>query len=173
MFNPSPVSGKEAANLPNVTPVTFPEDALVAGSYDLNALSNPIVFNESTIKFAGDSAEFIDRNSAMDVLKPIASLLTTHPETKIIIAGTTASVGSQYECVELSIKRAEACRDILLQLGVLDSQVECVGLGRAETFLRVNDLNPDGTLNAKMAQLNRAIYIFTSDSDAAARVLNE
>ncbi len=170
-FDTTPVQGQEGGGLPHVSAVPFIEDSLNIEFTSPEALDNPVAFDEKTIKFIGDRADFVDKAAAMEVLKPIASILMSHPETEIIIAGTTASTGDAGDCIDLSLRRANACRDILVEFGVSEHQIRCIGLGRAENFLRVNDINPDGTLNDKLASLNRAIYIFSTDSDAADRIL--
>lgn len=172
VFDTTPISGEEIADLPNVTPVPFAKDSLNAEDYtSKEVLNEPVVFNESTIKFVGDRAEFIDRDAAMKALIPIAELLKENGDLHIIIAGTTASAGSIEDCLTLSKRRAEACKKVLIDYGANESQIECIGLGRAENCFHVDDLNADGTLNEKMAKLNRAIYIFSSDSETAKSIV--
>ena len=172
MFDSTPVSGEEITGLPNVTLVPFAKDSLNAEDYSSKEiLKEPVVFNESTIKFIGDKAEFIDKDAAMEALIPVAKLLKDNSDLHVIIAGTTASARSAKECLALSQKRAEVCKKILVDYGASESQIKCIGLGRAENCFRVDDLNADGTLNEKMAKLNRAIYIFSSDSETAKRIV--
>ena len=122
-------------------------------------------FDEKTIKFVGDSDEFIDTELAVRTLSPIATLLYDNPDVKVILAGTTASVGG--DGIDLSLKRAEAVKNVLISAGVNEAQIRCVGLGRTDNCLRVNDLDINGNLIENMAKLNRSVFLFAEDSDTA------
>lgn len=167
-FDKTPIYGEEAEGLPNVSTVSFVQDSLNIDYSDATAVNAPIKFDESTIKFVGDSDAFIDDVGAKEALSPIADILVANPTFKIIIAGTTASVGDGYA---LSFKRANACKKILVSMGANDAQIECIGLGSSENCFHVDDLDSNGNLIEEYAKLNRAIYIFAADSDVA-RIVN-
>ena len=69
-----------------------------------------------------------------------------------------------------SLERAKTVKSLLLEMGAADTQVSCVGLGRSENFLRVNDLDKDGNLVESKAKLNRAVFLFGADSDTAKKL---
>ena len=168
VFDTTPVTGEEGTDLPDVAVLDFPEDKLIL---DDNTV---IKFDEQTIKFKADSAEFIDEAGARDALKPVAALLMENPSLTVYIAGTTATVGVTEETpvtgIELSLDRAEACRDILVGMGVSSSQLLCKGLGCADNVLKTKDRDENGELIEEKAALNRAIYIFTVTSDTASQL---
>ncbi len=166
-FKKSPLTGHETEGLPEVTPISFPKDSLDIELTGKDSLDSPVMFNESTIKFVGDKAEFVDKASAEKALEPIATLLIKNPDLNIIIAGTTASTGTDKGCNVLSVQRANVCKNVLVNKGASDSQIICIGLGRSKNCLRVDDLNLDGTLNEEAAKQNRAIFIFSADSNTA------
>lgn len=166
-FDRSPVCGEEAQGLPDVSPVSFAQDSLGIDFTAPEAVSNPVRFDESVIRFVADKAEFIDPASAEKALEPIAEILNNNKSLNIIIAGTTASAGDGYE---LSLRRAETCRDTLVSMGAKESQIECIGLGSSDNCFHVDDLDSNGRLIEEYAKLNRAIYIFSSDSDIAKTV---
>lgn len=166
-FDPMPVSGDEADGLPNVSTVAFAKDSLDIDFSANSAMSSPIKFDEETIKFIADSAEFVDLKAADEALKPIAEMLKDNSDLNIIIAGTTASVGDGYV---LSMKRAEACKEALVSMGVNAMQIECIGLGCSENCLHIDDIDSKGHLIEEYAKLNRAIYIFSSTSDTANQI---
>lgn len=72
--------------------------------------------------------------------------------------------------MSLSLNRANACKKTLVEMGVNESQIETLGLGRQECFLRVKDLGSNGKLVEERASQNRAVYIFDTDSSEADRV---
>lgn len=160
-FDSTPVRGEESEGLPDVSKVFFVQDSL---NIETSDIQEPIKFDESTIKFIADSSRFIDENAARAALSPVADILIENPDFKIIIAGTTASVGDGYA---LSLKRSNACKDILVSIGADETQIECIGLGSSDNGFRVDDLDSNGNLIEEYAKLNRAIYIFAADSDAA------
>lgn len=164
-FDKTPVYGEEAEGLPDVSTVSFVKDSLNIDFSDVSEIKEgPIRFDESTIKFVADCAEFIDPESARGALTPIAKILIDNPTFNIIIAGTTASAGDGYA---LSFKRAQACKDILVSMGAGSAQIECIGLGSSDNCFHVDDLDSNGRLIEEYAKLNRAIYIFAADSDVA------
>ena len=55
-------------------------------------------------------------------------------------------------------------------MGVKENQIETLGLGRKECFLRVNDLDSNGRLMEALASQNRAVFIFDTDCSEANRV---
>lgn len=170
-FDTTPVTGEEIEGLPHVSVVEFPSDDLGLGEV-VDAGTLIIAFKEDTVKFIGDRADFVDPSAATAALNPVADFLKDNPERKIIIAGTTAKVGTG-DGIELSNARAQAVKQVLISSGVQESQMECVGLGCTDNCLRVEDHNSDGSLNEEMAAQNRAIYIVLSDSTTAMSLRGE
>lgn len=164
-FDSTPVTGQQADDLPHVTAVEFPQDSLGLNTGNISDIS-VISFKEDTVKFVGDRAEFFDPSSAEKALKPIGEYLKVNPDKRILIAGTTAKVGTG-DGKELSFMRAQTVMNVLLESGVSSSQIECIGLGCADNCFRVEDHNADGSLNEEMAAQNRAIYIVLADSSTA------
>ena len=52
-------------------------------------------------------------------------------------------------------------------MGVNESQIKTIGLGRKKCFLRINDLDASGKLIENLASQNRAVYIFDANSNDA------
>lgn len=164
-FDSTPVTGQQADDLPHVTAVEFPQDSLGLEAGNISDIS-VISFREDTVKFVGDKAEFYDPSSANKALEPVADYLKANPNKKILIAGTTAKVGTG-DGKELSLQRTQTVMQVLLAKGVSSSQIECRGLGSTDNCFRVEDHNADGSLNEEMAAQNRAIYIVLADSSTA------
>lgn len=165
-FDPMPISGDEADGLPNVSTVSFVKDSLDIDFSVSEVMTSPIKFDEETIKFNPDSANFANSKAAYEALTPIAELLKNTPDFNIVIAGTTASAGDGYA---LSMKRAQACKDVLVSMGADEKQIKCIGLGSSENCFHVDDLDVNGRLIEEYAKLNRAIYVFSATSDIAAQ----
>lgn len=127
-------------------------------------IAKPIKFGEDTIKFLGDQAVYVNAVDAKKALEPIAIFLKENMTKRILIVGTTASAGKDASCLKLSLDRAEACKNTLIEMGVNNEQIETLGLGRKKCFLRVNDLDVTGKLIENLASQNRAVYIFDLDS---------
>jgi len=78
-----------------------------------------------------------DTNSAMirpglySEMDRIASVLVQYPETVIRIEGYTDSTGSESYNLDLSRRRAEAVRNLLIQRGVASSRMEVLAMGEA------------------------------------------
>ena len=125
-------------------------------------------FDETSVKFKSNTAELADKDKATAALKPIGEILKNNPDLTVYLAGMTASTGGDGK--QLSLERAKTVKSLLLDMGAKEKQVSCVGLGRTENFLRVNDLDSDGNLVENKAKLNRAVFLFGSDSQTAKKL---
>lgn len=142
-------------NMPYVTPVVFD---------DKDIFPEESFVKLDTISFVSDTAQFIDREAAIEALSPFAAYLNNNPE-KIILAGMTATV-QHSDGVKLSTERANACKEILIEeFGVNENLIITIGLGSKPNSLRKKDTNSSGVLIEELAQENRAVYVCIYDSD--------
>lgn len=95
----------------------------------------------------------------MEQVKPVAAYLSANPDEKVYIFGMTATVYEGDLGISLSKARADACKDILIQQGIPESQLEAEGLGQRANSLRVNDMDTNGVQIEEQAQKNRAVFI--------------
>jgi outer membrane protein OmpA-like peptidoglycan-associated protein len=111
--------------------------------------------NLLAVTFKGDVS--FDTNST--VVKPglyaeidrVAGVLTRYPETLIRVEGHTDSVGTEEYNRDLSFRRANSVRDLLVQRGVNISRIQPVGFG--ETMPVATNATEAGR------QLNRRVEI--------------
>lgn len=73
------------------------------------------------------------------VLAQIKTLLATHPAPEIMVIGHTDRVGKAEANDALSLKRAEAVRDILLAAGIRAATLEVAGRGEREPWVATAD----------------------------------
>jgi len=66
---------------------------------------------------------------AMNSLSTLVTFLKEHPERHVIIEGYTDSTGSESYNLELSQRRAEAVRNLLVQNGIEASRITATGYG--------------------------------------------
>ena len=66
---------------------------------------------------------------AEPVLQAAAATLKLYPEVQIEVAGHTDSVGNEETNRELSQKRAEVVRQLLIGFGVAEDRLSAVGYG--------------------------------------------
>ena len=167
----SDLPGKPAVgDLPYVSPVEIMQDAPIEVNDETFDLEQPIVLDEKKILFLPDSAVFADADAARECLQPIAEQMAAHPELKVVLAGTTATVGSNEGCKALSKQRAEAVKDLLVELGAPKDNFEAVlGLGYDHEY-HIPDIGADGLLNEN-APANRSVIVFDASSQAGERLL--
>jgi outer membrane protein OmpA-like peptidoglycan-associated protein len=111
--------------------------------------------NLLAVTFKGDVT--FDTNST--VVKPglyseidrVSGVLTRYPETLIRVEGHTDSVGSEEYNMDLSFRRANSVRDLLVQRGVNSSRIQPVAFG--ETMPVATNATEAGR------QLNRRVEI--------------
>ena len=130
------------------------------------AMSNVIRFDEDTtaVNFHKENADFIDKSAAVKALEPVAKYLIANPDKSVELIGSTASIGSEENCLALSERRAKACASLLTEYGVKEKQIKTRGIGREQSPLRVNDLDSEGNLVEDLAKKNRAVFAVFNQS---------
>lgn len=135
----------------------------------------PFEINDTQIQFVADKAEFIDEAQAKEVLKPVADAILEHPGNAVLIAGTTATDGTQDSCVELSNKRAEAVKKLLTNVyKVPESQLKTIGLGyEADPFERGHDRDANGNFVESEGRKNRRVVVLDVDDPVAKEIMKK
>ena len=85
---------------------------------------------ESGLLYDFNSAEV--KPTARQNLQTLAASLDRYPDTELLIAGHTDSVGTDSYNQQLSERRAQAAADYLVSQGVSRSRLRTVGMGEAE-----------------------------------------
>lgn len=129
-----------------------------------DALEVGLKLDESSVQFKADSFELADKEKAVKIMTPLADYLKANPEKRIILLGTTATIGTQQSCIKFSLGRAETLKTILTNdMGVEASQLLTNGLGYENDF-HIDDLNEDGSLDETVAPKNRSVIFVDADS---------
>ena len=157
-FDRTPVTGPEPQGLPAVSTVPMHSEGLV-----LEKLPEISHFDEAQLAFTPDTDRFADKTQARATLRPIADVLKKTGQCAVL-AGSTASAGDAEDCLALSLARAEAVKTLLMELGVPENQLRCVGLGRSNHPLRKPDTDAYGRLIEDKAQYNRAVFVLSEDA---------
>ena len=133
----------------------------------------PFEINETQVQFVINEATFIDEAKAKEVLKPVAESILKYPEHSVLIAGTTATDGTQKSCVDLANRRAEAVKKLLIDTyDVPESQLVTVGLGyELDPFERGKDIDANGKFVESEAKKNRRVVILDIDDPVAQELL--
>ena len=84
---------------------------------------------KSSLLFSSDSA--VIKPDAVEQLARLGDILAKYPDDRIRIQGHTDSTGSAAHDEELSLRRAEAVRDVLASRGVNPRQMLVEGAGAA------------------------------------------
>ncbi len=86
-----------------------------------------LVRMKSDILFATDNA--VLREDAIDRLTKVGDILAKYPDDRIRVEGHADSTGSAKHNEELSQRRADAVRKVLVSRGVRDGQLAALGMG--------------------------------------------
>lgn len=127
-----------------------------------------IVLDNTSVRFIGDKAEFVDYEEASSVLEQYAQVLLNHPNNKVYVIGTTAT-GSTEFCNELSVNRANVVCQVLVSYGVPESQLIPIGMGYEDPW-HIDDVDDNGKQIEKYASQNRKVLIVDVNGDDAARL---
>lgn len=86
-----------------------------------------LVHFDSDVLFDVDSA--VLDPSARSSLSQAAGVMSEYPKTAVVVQGHTDSTGSEAHNQELSERRAEAVRGLLVQRGVAPERISAIGYG--------------------------------------------
>ena len=105
------------------------------------------------INFAFGLADI--NESSLSQIDEIAKALTSDAlkNSKILIQGHTDNVGSDENNMALSIHRSENVKKVLLEKGVLPSQIETMGKGESQPLVP-NDTSASRALNRRVSFIN-------------------
>lgn len=145
------------------------------------AVEDPLVFetpfelNQAQVMFKAESAEFVDPEAAEAALKPVAEVILAHPDHPVLLAGTTATDGSQEARVDLSNRRAAAVKKLLVDsFDVPESQLLTVGLGfEADPFVRGKDRDANGKFVETEGAKNRRVVVMDANAPVAKELLGQ
>ncbi len=156
-YDMSPLTNETSEfDFPHVTKVPIPQDTI---GDDFHFLK----FDNETINFQKDTAEFVDEDIARQALFDVAEQLINHRNTKVVLAASTATYGTVQSCENLAERRADAVKRLLVEMGVNDSQLCVYAIGQAKSRLRAEDLDSEGNLISEMAEKNRAVFIINEE----------
>ena len=156
----------DPSQYPEISVVDLPLETALA--FDPDEVT---VFDEQRVQFIGDSAQYVDPESAAAALQPVAEYMIAHPEFKGLLVGTTAT-GRKDFCRKLSESRAEAVRDTLVSMGVPNRQLITRGLGFDDPW-HVPDHDKKGKQVERLASKNRKVVLLSADSAEAKKLLDK
>jgi peptidoglycan-associated lipoprotein len=116
---------------------------------ELNNPNGPLA--KRSVYFDFDS--YSVKDDYQSLLQQHARYLKSHPERHVLIQGNTDERGTSEYNLALGQKRAEAVRRALSLMGVADSQIEAVSLGKEKPMA-------DGHDEASWAQNRRADIVY-------------
>lgn len=99
---------------------------------DETILEAPIVIPEEQVSYKPDSAEFIDPDSALATIQPVADFLLEHPEVNLLLYGTCAGESDSEYTLWLGKARAESVKTALVEAGVNANRIVAVTVKAAD-----------------------------------------
>lgn len=128
------------------------------------------ILEESLGGFEENSSRFLDKQAAIIALTPIANNLKNYSSMEIMLVGTTSDPERHGGDVQLSKERADAVKELLINLGVSDSQITTYGWGANEPFYDEREWEGNHYIQA-IAASNRSVIVISKNNDLASRVL--
>lgn len=162
-------------DLPGVDTVAVEQDSVSISSEEETGevLQTGVVisFDETSVSFRPGTAELADPDKAQKSLEYVTGFLSSHPNYELLICGTTACWGGEAYCRDLSVRRAEAVRGLLIESGIAEDRLCVAGVGYSFSDFYTHDLTENGDLDESIAPRNRTVKIMDLHSDTAERVL--
>lgn len=79
-----------------------------------------------------DSGSAVLKPEAIHEISKLGDILSRYPEDRIRVEGHTDNVGSKSKNEQLSSRRAEAVKNVLMGRGVKDTQIMVLGMGQTK-----------------------------------------
>ncbi|MFK8082338.1 MAG: OmpA family protein [Granulosicoccus sp.] len=124
-------------SLPTLS-AALPEESAIEN--DTETQSGPQAELPETVSFGFDQSTI--SQAVRDKMQPLIDHLRKNPEKKVTLTGHTDSIGTEEYNQQLSLRRAEAVRQFLLQQGIDRKMIRILGAGEKRP-LRSN-ANPSG-----------------------------
>lgn len=145
-------SGVKEEQNPNAGAVSTQPNPNAVAQVNVDELNNPnSPLAKRSVYFDFDS--YAVKDEYQSLLQAHAQYLKTHPERHVLIQGNTDERGTSEYNLALGQKRAEAVRRALSLMGVPDSQMEAVSLGKEKPVAQGHD-------EASWAQNRRADLVY-------------
>jgi outer membrane protein OmpA-like peptidoglycan-associated protein len=156
-FHDDPPAGNAASGLPSVSIIDIepePQPQVIN-------TSEPVFLNEGMLHFIADTASFIEPNEAYALLEPYAQQLIQNPNLQVHVIGTTAECDADY-AYALSTDRANAVRDLLIDLGAPAEQLVAEGQGWFNQW-HLPEIDEYGVYHPELAAQNRKVVLVRGD----------
>jgi outer membrane protein OmpA-like peptidoglycan-associated protein len=122
--------------------------------------------------FEKDKATFKKGIDPEKQLKQWADNIKLYPEKKFLLVGTTADPKKTGGDKDLSLKRANAVKAVLMKMGIDDNRLEVKGLGSLAPWYDENEWQDGKFLNdSEAANSNRAVRILPINSTLAQKIM--
>ena len=95
---------------------------------DTDVLKVPVVIPEEQVQYRPDSAEFLDPETAVKAIQPVAEFLTEHETVEILLYGTCAGDKNTENTLHLGKERAESVKRVLMEAGVEEERITAVSV---------------------------------------------
>ena len=151
-------------DLPAAPVIGFDEEKLKDD--DALLFSDPVSLSQEQICFVGDSARYVDPATAKEVLEPIAEILIANEDLTVLLCGCVAGDGTTDYGRDLSLRRAEAVKQTLMELSVPEDQLLVIGLGTNNPW-HIKGVGYDGELAAQ----NRRVVLLNAESELGRELL--
>lgn len=157
-----------------VEPAGAPAASVESAEPEL-VFETPFELNSTQVMFQINQAVFLNEADAKKALEPVAEIILAHPDHPILLAGTTATDGTQASCVDLSNRRAAAVKELLVsEFGVPESQLLTVGLGyENDPFVRGKDRDANGNFVETEGAKNRRVVVLDAADPIAKEILGD
>lgn len=133
-----------------------------------------INITEDQIQFKAGSSEIINTAEAEEVIRQYAEQIKKVGTQKIYVVGCTADAGTEKQCADRGLMRAQAIKDLLCKYGVPESSLEPIGLGKymidgPNSEWRVDD----STGVEEKRKQNRKVMLIYADSEEGHRFMEQ
>ena len=131
------------------------------------ALESPIVIPEEQVSYKPDSAEFIDPDSALMTIQPVADFLLEHPKVNVLLYGTCAGESDSEYTLWLGKARAESVKTALVEAGVNANRIVAVTVKVAD-----DPYYQFGLGTGAEASVNRKTVIIDMSTELAQQIMS-
>ena len=155
-------------DLPEQIPMVFEYENLdnIPDSESDSLFDTPMILSEEQVTFIEDTASYLNPDLVAQTVQPIAEWMIEHEDVTLLLVGTTAGDNNSSNAISLSMNRAEAVRNTLIEFGVGSDRIITVGLGCEDPW------HIYGLGFGVEASVNRKVVLIDASTQQAQEIIN-
>ena len=154
-------------NIPKEKPLVFKPEDLETKAAEESVFEEPVMLGEDQVEFVGDEATYLHPEEAINTIRPIAEYLENHETIRLLLIGSTAGDISNEAAIRLSLERAEAVKNTLIEFNIDADRITALGMGSDDPW-HIKNAGYEGPA----ASSNRKVVLIDAQTELAKEIMS-